>query len=84
MTFAERRKKMTDAYYDEIRIQHPAMFEQCVAVGVMVRDAIENRHLDPLEVAAMAERSSVLLVACALGIHISLPAEGNVNGPDRN
>ncbi len=73
MTFAERRKKMTDALYDEVRMQHPDLFEQCVASGVMIRDGIENRDWDALKVAAEVERDCVLLVASALGITVTLP-----------
>lgn len=66
--FAERRRKMTDALYEQVKVQHRDLFDQCVGMGVVARDGIENRDWDALKVAAEVERSAVLLVASALGL----------------
>lgn len=63
-----RRKAMTDRLYKEIQLQHPALFQGCLGIGTTVLDSIENRGMEPVAVAAEAERNAVLLVAHALGL----------------
>ena len=66
-TFAERRKKMTDELYEQVKVQHRGLFDECCALGVVIHD-LADRGRDPLTLAAEAERRAVLLVASALGL----------------